>query len=147
MARIVVVGYAIRHPLGGNLFAFLHHVLGLHFLGHQVFYLEESGWAKSCYDPIKHEYGDDPTSGLSAVRNLIEGYGVKIPVCFVNRGPGNVEGTDWENLKRVLGEADLLMNVGGVCWLPEFHLCRRRALIDKDPFFTQIGHYGSAVVN
>ena len=51
MARIVVAGYSIRHPLAGNLIAILHHLLGLHLLGHEVFYVEESGWERSCYDP------------------------------------------------------------------------------------------------
>ncbi|MFC1883067.1 hypothetical protein ACFL2S_16480 [Thermodesulfobacteriota bacterium] len=69
-------------------------------------------------------------------------YGMKIPLCYVNRDSGNVEGLDWKDMKRMLGEADLLLNVGGVCWLPEFHLCRRRVLIDMDPFFTQVGGFG-----
>jgi len=42
MARIIVAGYVIRHPLAGNLLAFFHHVLGLQRLGHEILYLEES---------------------------------------------------------------------------------------------------------
>ncbi|UCE76948.1 MAG: hypothetical protein JSU62_01625, partial [Gammaproteobacteria bacterium] len=34
-----------------------------------------------------------------------------------------------------------LLNVGGVCWLSDFLLCQRRALVDMDPFFTQIGRF------
>src|SRR5262245_88153 len=147
MSRIVVAGYVIRHPLAGNLFAFLHHILGLHLLGHQVAWLEESGWPNSCYDPAKQEYSDDPTAGLLAVHNLMARYGLKIPVYYVNRNSGDIEGGDWEGLKRLLVDADLLLNVGGVCWLPEFRLCRRRAIIDKDPLFTQVGHFGGSILN
>jgi hypothetical protein len=30
-----------------------------------------------------------------------------------------------------------------VCWLPEFHLCRHRVLIDVELLFTQIGRLGA----
>jgi hypothetical protein len=43
----------------------------------------------------------------------------------------------------MLASADLLLNLGGVCWLPEFHLCRRRAFVDMDPLFTQVGQFGA----
>lgn len=141
--RIIVCGYMIRHPVAGNLLAYFHYVLGLHRLGHEVLYFEESGWPRSCYDPVTQEYGDNPHVGLRTVRTLMTDYGMKIPVCYVNRDSGNVEGADWKDMKRVLGEADLLLNVGGVCWLPEFHLCRRRVLIDMDPLFTQVGRIGA----
>jgi hypothetical protein len=43
----------------------------------------------------------------------------------------------------MLRAADLVLNIGGVCWLDEFRLCRRRAFIDMDPFFTQVGKFGA----
>jgi hypothetical protein len=147
VARIIVAGYAIRHPLAGNLLAFLHHVLGLQLLGHQVLWLEESGWPNSCFDPTKLAYGDDPSAGLQALSTLMARYKLNIPMCYVNRDSGQIEGTTWQELKRMLVEADLLLNVGGVCWLPEFRLCPRRALIDKDPLFTQVGLFGGDLLN
>ncbi|BAZ22006.1 hypothetical protein NIES4073_28870 [Kalymmatonema gypsitolerans NIES-4073] len=143
MARIVVCGYMIRHPLAGNLLAFFHYVLGLHLLGHEVLYLEESGWSGSCYDPINRSYSDDPSVGIHAVETLINTYGVNATVCYVNRDTGTVYGADWQELKRMLKTADLLLNIGGVCWLPEFLLCKRRILIDMDPFFTQTGTFAA----
>jgi hypothetical protein len=143
MARIVVCGYMVRHPVAGNLLAYFHYVLGLHRLGHEVVYLEESGWPNSCYDPWRCDCGDDPQAGLRAVRAAMSQCGVKIPVCYVHRGSGRVEGADWRQVKKFLQAADLLLNIGGVCWLPEFSLCRRRALIDMDPLFTQLGRFGA----
>ncbi|BAY48727.1 hypothetical protein SAMD00079811_63530 [Scytonema sp. HK-05] len=143
MARIVVCGYMIRHPLAGNLLAFFHYVLGLHLLGHEVLYLEESGWSESCYNPINRSYSDDPSVGIHAVETLINTYGVNATVCYVNRDTGTVYGADWQELKRMLKTADLLLNIGGVCWLPEFFLCKRRILIDMDPFFTQTGTFAA----
>ncbi len=142
MARIIISGYMVRHPLAGNMLAYFHYVLGLHRLGHEVLYLEESGWPSSCYDPVGQTYVDDPHVGLRAVRDLLARYKLDIPVVYVNRDSGKIEGADWDELKRILRAADLLLNVGGVCWLPEFTLCRRRALVDMDPFFTQVGRFG-----
>lgn len=147
MARIVVCGYMIRHPSPGNLLAFFHYLLGLRRLGHEVLYVEESGWPYSCYDPVAGDYGDDPGAGLRIVRALMAEHGVASPVCYVNRDSGHVEGADWAELKRMLAAADLLLNVGGVCWLPEFTLCQRRALIDMDPLFTQVGRFGAWLIN
>ncbi len=143
MARIVIAGYMIRHPLAGNLFAYFHYLLGLHRLGHQVVYVEESGWPSACYDPERGAYGDDPRSGLRAVHALLAEYGVNAPVCYVDRDTGRVEGASWAEVKRLLGAADLLLNIGGVCWLPEFRLVRRRAFVDLDPLFTQVGRFGA----
>jgi hypothetical protein len=38
-----------------------------------------------------------------------------------------------------------LLNVGGLCSLPELSLCRRRALVDMDPMFTQLGKFGGGI--
>ena len=74
MARIVVCGYMIRFPVAGSMFADLHYILGLRRLGHEVFYLEESGWEKPCYNPSTGWYGDDPDAGLQAVSHLFRKY-------------------------------------------------------------------------
>ena len=147
MARVVVAGYAIRNPVGGSLIAFVHHILGLHLLGHEVFYVEESGWPGSCYDPVKQKYGDDPSEGLDAIRRLMDAHGFRLPVCYVSRQSGQIVAADHDMLRDALRGADLLLNVGGVCWLPEFELSRRRALVDKDPFFTQVGLFCSSIAD
>lgn len=143
MARIVVSGYMIRHPVAGMMMAYFHYILGLYRLGHEVTYLEESGWPGSCYDPVAQTYSDDPHSGLDAVQALMNEYDVKGTVCYVNRETGMVYGADWDKVKHILKAADLLVNLGGVCWLPEFHLCQRRVLVDMDPFFTQVGRFAA----
>ena len=143
MARIVVCGYMVRHPAAGVMLAYFHYVLGLHRLGHQVVYLEESGWPNSCYDPATHAYSDDPGPGLRMVRALMDAHGVSIPICFVNRDSGQVYGAEWREIKEMLAGADLLLNLGGVCWLSEFRLCARRAFVDMDPMFTQVGQFGA----
>jgi hypothetical protein len=108
--------------------------------------LEESGWPYSSYDPVTRHWHVHPDTGLRVVRALVADHGMDVPVCFVNRDTGRVDGADWAEVKRMLGAADLLLNVGGVCWLPEFRLCRRRALVDMDPLFTQVAQFGAKVL-
>jgi hypothetical protein len=68
MARITVCGYMLRYPVAGNIFAYLHWVLGLERLGHEVVYLEEDGgWNEPCFDPVANTSGDDPAAGMRLV--------------------------------------------------------------------------------
>ncbi|HYP39680.1 MAG TPA: glycosyltransferase family 1 protein [Chloroflexia bacterium] len=142
MAKIVVCGYMVRFPVAGNVLAFFSYVLGLCRLGHQVVYLEESGWPSSCYDPVSGQWHDDPSAGLRVVRALMSEYDLPVPVLYVDREASSMDGGEWGEARRMLEEADLLLNVGGVCWLPEFSLCKRLALVDMDPLFTQAGEFG-----
>ncbi|MDQ6748910.1 MAG: hypothetical protein M3010_12495, partial [Candidatus Dormibacteraeota bacterium] len=141
--KIVVCGYMVRLPLAGNMLAYFHYVLGLHRLGHEVVYIEESGWPWSSYDPVGLTWEKYPHTGLRMVRDLLAAHEVQVPVIYVDRGMRLADRELRAQLKKVCGEADLLLNVGGVCWLPEFSLCPRRALIDMDPVFTQMGKFGA----
>lgn len=147
MARIIVCGYMIRHPVVGLMYAYFHYVLGLHRLGHEIVYVEESGWPLSCYNPFIGDYSDEPTVGMKMTRMLMDYYGIRIPICYVNSDTGKVYGSQWKDVKSMLTTADLLLNIGGVCWLPEFLLCHRRAYIDMDPLFTQVGRMGVGCLN
>jgi hypothetical protein len=147
MARIVVSGYMVRHPVAGNILAYFHYLLGFARLGHRVVYVEESGWPYSCYDPHTREWLDYPESGLRTARALTAEHGLEIPVCYVKRDNRAIDGLTWSELERELRDADLLLNVGGVCWLPEFELASRRALIDLDPVFTQIDRFGARILD
>lgn len=130
--RIAVAGYMVRHPVAGNVMALFQYLLGLHRLGHEVIYIEESGWPNACYDPSARKYSDDPRSGLAVAHELMARCGVAFPICYADFQTGRLSGLQWHDVKRMLRAADLLLNIGGVCWLPEFRLCRRRACYCKN---------------
>lgn len=136
-------GYLLRYPVAGMVYAYFHYVLGLHRLGHEVFYLEESGWPDACYDPAQGTYGSEPLAGLRIARALFARHGVPARIAYVDRDSGATHGLSWDAIRGVLRAADLLVNLGGVCWLPEFTACRRRLLVDMDPFFLQIGRFAA----
>jgi hypothetical protein len=147
VARIVVAGYMLRHPVPGNVMAYMHYVMGFARLGHDVTYVEESGWPGSAYDPAARAWSDHPTSGLRIVRELMARERVPASLYFVERHTGDIDGGTGAELRDRLRDADLLLNVGGVCVLPEFGLCRRRALVDLDPVFTQASLFGSRLLD
>ena len=41
--RIIVLGYIVRGPLGGMVWHHLQYVMGLAHLGHDVYFIEDSG--------------------------------------------------------------------------------------------------------
>ncbi len=129
MASIVVSGDVLRRPRGGNLAAHLQYLIGLRKLGHQVAYLEDRGL------PVAHE-GDGhvvPREGIMLLGDLLRRCRVDIPVVWVDADAGLVGGMIWQQLRRRLREADLLLDIGGHCFLEERSLPRRRALIDIEP--------------
>jgi hypothetical protein len=140
--RIVVTGHMVRHPVAGNIMAFMSYLIGLCRIGQHVVYIEESGWEGSCYDPHTGAMGDDPGVGLSLTTSIARSAGLDVSILYVNRRSGEVHGGSWEDVKTALAHADILLNLGGVCWLPEFKLARLLVMVDMDPLFTQLGRFG-----
>ena len=59
--RIVTTGLAVTYPFGGVFWDYIQYPLGLHRLGHEVLYLEDTG--KWCYDPEAGSKRDDDHRG------------------------------------------------------------------------------------
>jgi hypothetical protein len=125
MASIVVTGDVLRRPRGANLATHLHYLIGLRKLGHQVIYLEDRGAGEPGESPV-------PRAGLMLLRDLLRRCRVDVPVVWVDPDAGLVGGMVWPQLRRRLGNADLLLDLGGHSWLEERSLPRRRVLIDVD---------------
>jgi hypothetical protein len=81
------------------------------------------------------------------VRQTLGRLDVDVPVWFVNRHEDRSDGVSERELRAALARTDLVLNVGGVSWLPEFELATRRALVDMDPLFTQVAGFSSNVLD
>jgi hypothetical protein len=140
--RIVVLGYLVRGPLGGLAWHHLQYVMGLAKLGHEVYFVEDSGdspWC--CYDPIKQETGTDPTNGLEFVDCTFKRAGLESCWAYYHALTSRWFGPSGEHIYHLCESADLLLDLGGVNpmrpWLIEIP---KRVLVDTDPVFTQIRH-------
>ncbi len=136
MATIVVAGWIVRFPLAGSVWHYLNYVLGFKSLGHDVYFLEEANWENSVYNPQTDEQSNDPTYGLRFLQSLARSYGFEGRWVYVDWA-GRYHGMTRRQTESVLRRCDLLLNCGGVCWLPEFVLARRVAYLDEDPGFIQ----------
>jgi hypothetical protein len=140
--RIVVLGYIVRGPVGGMAWSDLHYLLALVDLGHDVYFVEDSGdspWC--CYDPSRNTTDTDPTYGLGFARSIFERVGLDDRWAYYDAHTCRWIGPCADRIDGICATADLLLDLGGVSslrpWLLDIPI---RAFVDKDPLFTQVGH-------
>jgi hypothetical protein len=141
VARIVVSGYVVRSPLGGQSWHYVQYLAGLARLGHEVFYVEDFGWPESCYVTASDEMTSDPTFGIRFLEGRLREFGLDGGWCYLAED-GRAHGASREELLDVCRRADLYLNIGNINAIPETAACRRRALVDGDPVFTQLRLHG-----
>lgn len=141
--RIVVSGLIAQHPtLGGVAWDYLQYPLGLHRLGHDVYYIEDSGewpynldggptgddWvARDCGPNVHHLAQTLARFGLG------DRWGYRFPL------ESRWFGMSDERRNEVLRTADLLINVSGTLEHPhQYAAIRRKVYLDSDPGFTQV---------
>jgi hypothetical protein len=140
--KILCSGYLVRHPVGGHSWHHLQYLIGFRRLGHEVVFFEDFGWAGSCYDPARDEMGSEPAYGLQYLRALLRPHGMGERWCYLAED-GQVHGMTREALRTYCAECDVYFNLSNMNLIPEIGLCRRRALVDTDPVFTQISAHGA----
>jgi hypothetical protein len=139
--RIVCAGHLVRYPLGGHSWHHLQYLVGFRRLGHHVTFVEDWGWPASCYDPAAGVMTSSPAYGVAYVRELLATHGLERDWCYLAED-GSAHGLSRGELGRRCREADLFVSLSNVNLIPEAEACRRRALVDTDPVFTQIGVHG-----
>lgn len=137
--RIVVAGFAVGFPLGGQIWMMLHFAAGLARLGHEVLFLEDSSdWAYP-FDPLLGYPVADSTRCRGLVDAFFHRYGLDGHWAYVSQIEDKVFGLDRAELDRRLAAADFFLNVSGVLPLREEYLqAPVKAVIDTDPVFTQV---------
>jgi hypothetical protein len=135
--KILFAGIIARYPFGGVTWCSLMYLLGLRALGHDVFYVEDTG--ECVYDPVQNARSLDPRYGTSYIHAALEPYGLGDRWSFVNYD-GAYHGRDRNDVRRFCSEADLFLNLSGGSWFwrDEYARIPRSAFIDSDPAFTQL---------
>ena len=139
--RIIVLGYVVRGPLGGMVTSNLQYLMGLARLGHDVYFVEDSGDYPSCYNPVTYVTDTEPTYGLQFATHSFERIGLGDHWAYYDAHTSRWLGPFADRILNICATADLVLNLCGVNplrpWLMEIPA---RALIDEDPAFTQIKH-------
>jgi hypothetical protein len=113
------------------------YLLGLRALGHEVFYIEDTG--ECVYDPVQNTRAIDPSYGTAYIHAALAPVGLGDRWAFVNYD-GTYHGRSAADVRRYCADADLYLNLSGGSWFwrDEYARIPRSAFIDSDPAFTQL---------
>jgi len=138
VARIILGSYMVRYPLGGNLSWALQYLVGLQRLGHDVFFVEKSGYEGSCYDPSSGGMTDDCSYGVRVVGEYLRRIGLGERWCYVDAA-GVYHGLGRPAVEQAFRSADVFLDMGTHgTWLDEASRCRATVLIDAEPGMRQL---------
>src|SRR6516165_3202788 len=140
--RIIVTGLIAQHPqIGGIAWHYMHYILGLDRLGHDVFYFEDSGeWPYVLAGRPRHSdwVAHDARQNLSHLDRVMRRFGLDSRWAYRNAAANEWHGMSAQKRESIINTADVIINVSGSIDRPEPY--RKRALlvyIDTDPVFTQ----------
>jgi hypothetical protein len=131
--RIVVLGMMGRCPYGGQTWLYLNWILGLHRLGHEVWYVEDDTvWP---YDPVHNTVTDDCSYAVHHIDSVMARIGLADRWAFrLADRPGACWGISDSALDRLYTECDVLLNIVGATDLREEHLrAPLRVYVESDP--------------
>ena len=72
--KILLAGIIARYPFGGVTWCSLSYLLGLRALGHDVFYVEDTG--ECIYDPVQNAMSEDPAYGTQYIHDALAPFGL-----------------------------------------------------------------------
>jgi len=135
--KILFAGIVARYPFGGVTWCSLMYLLGLRALGHEVFYIEDTG--ECTYDPERNTISPDPSYGTRYIHNALEPFGLGDRWSFINYD-GTYHGLSREAVRAYCADTDLFVNLSGGSWFwrDEYARIPRRVFVDSDPVFTQL---------
>jgi hypothetical protein len=137
--RIVMMGYMGSCPMAGVIWQHLHYIEGLRRLGHEVYYVEDSG--RYPYNPKTFDSSQDCTYAVETLRELAEAFDFGDRWAYSGRflNPPRSFGLHLSRLRELYTEADAILNVCGANELHEDLLtCDRLIYVESDPGFEQI---------
>ena len=135
--KILFAGIIARYPFGGVTWCSLMYLLGLRALGHDVFYVEDTG--ECVYDPVQNTRAVEPTYGTTYINDALTPFDLGDRWTFVNYD-GTYHGQSREALARFAADAELFINLSGGSWFwrDEYARIPSKVFIDSDPAFTQL---------
>jgi len=135
--RIIVTGMIAQYPLGGVTWDYFQYVLGLAHLGHDVYYIEDTGqWP---YNPQEGGVSKGCDFNVKYLAEVMARFGLTNKWAYHFPWQSQWFGLADVERRAVIESADLVINVSGTLERPDmYRSVRRLAYIDSDPVFTQI---------
>jgi hypothetical protein len=135
--RIIVSGLIAQYPLGGVTWDYIQFIVGLQRLGHDVYYLEDTGqWP---YNPSEGGVAKGCDFNVSHLADVMSRYGLEDRWMYRFSWQSQWFGLSASRREEVIGTADLVVNVSGTLEHPDRYADHARLVyIDSDPVFTQV---------
>ncbi len=135
--RIVVTGLLGQYAFGGVTWDYIQYLLGFRALGHDVWYLEDSGaWP---YDPVLQTYTDDCSYNVGYLRGMMAEFDLGDRWIYRNGADGKFHGAGEGAARALIKNGDLLVNVSSAGWLKDYEIgVKHQMFIDGDPMFCQV---------
>ncbi|MBV9103836.1 MAG: hypothetical protein JO060_09600, partial [Candidatus Eremiobacteraeota bacterium] len=112
--RVLLLGYVVRGPIGGFAWSSLQYLMGLMKLGHDVYFLEDSGDDdECCYDPETSEMTNDPSFGLRYAEEIFAGSGMEQRWAYYDAHRRQWLGPCAGSTRDIWRTADALLNLSG----------------------------------
>jgi hypothetical protein len=136
--RIIVTGMVGQYPLGGVAWDYFHYLIGLHALGHDVYYHEDT-WVWPL-DPIKGYPVDDPNFSVGFLSGFFSHHAPQLAdrwhYHFLHDKSFGMSKSEFDEVART---ADIFLNVSGASFFPDALNPRAlKVFVDTDPGYNQI---------
>ena len=134
---IIVTGLCCTYPVGGVFWDYVQYLLGFLRLGHDCYYLEDSG--KWTYDNDARTFTGDASRNVEWLTRQLAAVDPELADRFCVRDANNTFwGLDAAALDDVIKRADFFLNISCNCQMREEYLgIPVKALLDSDPLYTQ----------
>lgn len=134
---ILVLHLAGQYPLPGVVWQALHYLVGLRQLGHEVYYVEDSGAPP--YDPRVKSVVADLTYNVTCLQQALERFGFSDRWVYWDTATDTCYGLSRTQLQALYDKADVIINLCGAT-RPRAEHRRNGCLlyIETDPVFEQI---------
>ena len=136
--RIVVTGLLGQYAFGGVTWDYIQYLLGFRAIGHDVWYLEDSGsWP---YNPVIETISADCSYNVGYLKDLMGSFGFGERWIYRNGADGKFYGAGESAARDLIRNGDLLVNVSSAGWLRDYDIgVKHKMFIDGDPMFCQVG--------
>ena len=139
--KIIVLGFMGACPIAGVIWQVIHYIVGLQRLGHDVYYVEDSGRAPY-YDPLAYTLTEDTTYAVNVLVRLAGEFGFADKWAFSSRYRTREETLgplSRAQVNQLYRDADAVLNICGANELHEDVLLSNRLVyVESDPGVEQI---------
>ncbi len=136
--KIVVAGFIVGFPMGGQVWVMLHYMQAMSRMGHEVLFLEDTSDWSYPFDPDQG-YGTDSSFGRGVLEDIFKRFKINGQWAYNSAIENRLYGgLTRKELDDYCAKADLWFNISGVNPLRDNYMrCKKKLVIDTDPVFTQ----------